>query len=144
MIGGNGNDVLDGKGGEDILVAGAGNDILDGGCKDGADDIVYGGDGNDLLFWGPTQDGSDVFFGGDGNDEITLDLADLSEKNIHDAYDNGTLDISLVDINGNPVQITDDMWSNGALNLPEGISGTITGPSGNVLTFTEVEVIKSI
>ncbi len=144
MIGGDGDDKMLGKGGEDILIGGDGDDTLDGGFRDGADDIAYGGAGNDAFNWGPTQDGSDVFIGGEGNDRIELDLFTLSEGNIQDAYNNGSIDISLTDASGNPVEITDDMWVNGTLQLPDGSSGTITGPSGDTLTFSDVEVIKTL
>ena len=144
MIGGDGDDKMVGKGGEDILIGGDGDDTLDGGYKDGADDIAYGGDGNDVFFWGPTKDGSDTFIGGEGNDTLKLDLKFQSENNIQDAFNNGTLDITLFDSSGNPVEITDDMWVNGSLQLPEGSSGTITGPEGDTLTFADVEVIKTL
>ena len=68
-----GNDVLDGGPGEDDLFGGDGSDGLSGG--DGADDldgengndVLRGGPGNDLLFGGP---GDDRLDGGDGNDEV--------------------------------------------------------------------------
>ena len=145
MVGGDGNDKLNGGGGEDFIVGGGGDDILDGGYKDGADDIAIGGEGNDTFLWGLTKDGSDTFIGGEGNDKIALDMQTVAENNIQDAFNNGTWDIQLMDANGNPVEITDDMWdSNGNLMLPSGSSGVITGPNGDTLTFSGVEVIKTM
>ena len=143
MFGGDGDDKMNGKSGEDTLIGGAGDDTMDGGYKDGADDFAYGGAGNDVFIWGAQKDGSDVFIGGEGDDGIRLDLKLVPENNIQDAYNNGTLDISLTDASGNPVEITDDMWENGVLQLPGGMSGTITGPEGDVLTFADVEYIKT-
>jgi Ca2+-binding RTX toxin-like protein len=144
IIGGDGDDKIVGKGGEDFIVGGDGDDTLDGGYKDGADDIVVGGAGDDTFYWGLTKDGSDTFIGGADNDKIELDLATVSENNIQDAYNNGTFDIQVTDSNGNPVEITDDMWVNGALVLPDEASGTITGPNGDTLTFSGVETIETL
>jgi VCBS repeat-containing protein len=71
MIGGRGDDHLQGLGGHDQLFGGAGNDRLDGGAGndvlDGGagDDQLIGGSGNDLLYGGS---GNDVFDAGSGND----------------------------------------------------------------------------
>ncbi len=143
LFGGEGDDKMIGKGGEDTLIGGAGDDTLDGGYKDGADDFAYGGAGNDVFIWGALKDGNDMFIGGEGDDGIKLDLKFVPEDNLQDAYNNGTLDISLTDASGNSVEITDAMWENGVLQLPGGMSGTITGPEGDVLTFSDVEYIKS-
>ena len=144
MFGGDGDDKMRGGGGEDTLIGGAGDDSMDGGYKDGADDMIVGGAGDDVFYWGPTMDGNDTFIGGEGNDRVELDLKTLSENNIQDAYNNGSIDISLFDASGNPVEITDGMWENGVLQLPGGMSGTITGPEGDVLTFSGVESIETL
>jgi Ca2+-binding RTX toxin-like protein len=144
IVGGDGNDKVTGKGGEDFIVGGDGNDTLDGGYKDHADDVAVGGEGNDTFFWGLDKDGSDTFIGGEGNDKIELDMATVAENNIQDAFNNGTWDIQLMDADGNPVQITDDMWDNGALMLPDEASGVITGPNGDTLTFIGVETISTL
>ena len=60
--GGEGNDLIRGGRGDDLLVGGAGHDLIWGG--DGAD-ILLGGDGNDLL-WG--DGGYNLLIGGDGRD----------------------------------------------------------------------------
>lgn len=76
----NNADMLEGRGGCDVLMGLLGNDVLDGG--DGADvmiggvenfdpdgfgnkDVIFGGAGNDTNLWAP-GDGSDAFIGGAG------------------------------------------------------------------------------
>jgi Ca2+-binding RTX toxin-like protein len=142
MSGGVGDDSVIGGAGADTISTGAGNDIIDGSVWEdgGADDVAYGGTGNDMYIWTPSGHGSDTFDGGEGYDRLTLDLGDTS---VHDAFNNGDIQISLTDADGNPVEITDSMWGyNGSLSLPEGVSGTITGPDGDVMTFTNVESIE--
>lgn len=74
IFGNFGNDFLLGGTGDDLVTGGFGNDYVDGGdgndrlFGDFGDDLVFGGNGNDLLDGGV---GSDVLFGGDGNDNIT-------------------------------------------------------------------------
>lgn len=71
--GGNGNDVLNGTGGEDSLSGGNGKDVLNGlGGHDllnggNADDVLNGGSGNDILIG---ENGNDVLNGGDGRDVL--------------------------------------------------------------------------
>lgn len=73
LIGGNGNDVLYGARGEDLLDGGDGNDLAFG--FDG-DDQIYGGAGRDLLSGGNGDDriwgglGTDVLYGQAGDDEL--------------------------------------------------------------------------
>jgi hypothetical protein len=76
-----GSDVVDGRGGRDRICGGAGNDVLVGG--DG-DDRLYGDIGKDLLIGGPLapfpapgeglpppgRDGNDVLVGGAGGDTL--------------------------------------------------------------------------
>ena len=66
LLGGDGNDKLDGGKGDDVLSAGKGDDRLDGGSgRDiliggiGADKLD-GGSGDDILVAGPTVDQSDT------------------------------------------------------------------------------------
>lgn len=72
IYGRNGNDTLDGGGGEDRLFGGNGNDSLAGGY---GDDALFGGAGNDSLDGGR---GSDLLMGGDGND-VLIARADAGE-----------------------------------------------------------------
>lgn len=64
IAGSEGNDRLEGSYGMDILDGGAGRDILFGGEDD---DTLDGGSGNDVLHG---DDGNDVIDGGSGNDTI--------------------------------------------------------------------------
>ena len=64
IVGTDGNDVLFGTNGDNVVTAGNGNDLVFGGT--GQIDVA-GGDGNDILFGG---DGSDRLFGGSGNDQV--------------------------------------------------------------------------
>ena len=65
FFGGNGNDTI---------VGGPGGDLLDG---EGGDDLIVGGEGSDSLVGGPGNDridgegGSDTVRGGDGNDTLS-------------------------------------------------------------------------
>ncbi|MCX8079325.1 MAG: hypothetical protein N3D76_11855 [Geminocystis sp.] len=73
LLGYAGNDIMDGGQGNDSLSGGVGNDWMEGG---GGDDIQKGGTGDDVLFgdegsdelWGGT--GEDWLGGGDGNDTL--------------------------------------------------------------------------
>ncbi len=60
-----GNDTVDGGGGDDIIYGGAGNDYLSGGA---GWDRIYGGAGDDVLSGGA---GGDKIKGGSGNDILT-------------------------------------------------------------------------
>ena len=62
--GGAGNDTINGLSGNDILCGGSGNDVIDGG---NGQDELYGGDDDDELYGG---NGKDVLEGGDGDDEL--------------------------------------------------------------------------
>jgi Ca2+-binding RTX toxin-like protein len=65
------SNVLDGRGGNDIILAGAGNDTLYGG--NGADYLV-GDTGNDLIVG---DEGNDIISSGTGTDQIQIDQAAL-------------------------------------------------------------------
>lgn len=141
LYGGGGNDKLYGDGGEDVLYGGSGNDTLSGGDGDGADDVAYGGSGDDKFYWGTSPDGSDTFDGGSGEDTIMLDFGDNGASSVQQAYDNGDITIVLTNEDGESIEITDDMWNEGQLSLPDGCFGVITGPTGETLTFRDVETI---
>lgn len=142
MLGTDGDDKLDGRGGDDFLSGGDGNDTIDGGWRDGADDVALGGDGDDMFTWGLTKDGSDTFIGGEGTDTLRLDLESAS-SHLRSVYEAGSFDIQLLDSDGHPLEITDDMWdAGGNLTLPPGTSGIITGATGETMTFSGVERIQ--
>ena len=65
IIGGSGNDTLEGAESDDIINGDAGNDSIFGG---GGDDTINGGDGNDTIDGGA---GDDTISGQSGNDIIT-------------------------------------------------------------------------
>uniref|UniRef100_UPI00333EE051 calcium-binding protein n=1 Tax=Sandarakinorhabdus sp. TaxID=1916663 RepID=UPI00333EE051 len=77
LVGGVGNDTIDGLGGNDFMLGKSGNDTLRGG---GGDDQINGGVGNDRLEGGDGADtlvddgGNDLILGGAGNDQITVGL----------------------------------------------------------------------
>ena len=62
LIGGEGNDTLQGGPQDDLIIGGAGDDTLYG---DKRQDLVFGGSGNDRIFG---EGGRDNLFGQDGND----------------------------------------------------------------------------
>lgn len=66
--GGNGNDILIGTPGDDVLFGGNGKDILTGGL---GNDVLTGGNGDDTLFGGL---GNDTLTGGNGSDLFKLAL----------------------------------------------------------------------
>lgn len=138
MVGTDGRDNLYGGGGDDVLSGGGGNDFLDGGNRDGADDILLGGDGNDAAFWEPSADGSDYFDGGDGTDAILLDLRGTGQSSLQAAFESGYLTITIA---GDPDYVP-SFNDAGKLILPEGATGQITGPTGETLTFTDVEKVQ--
>ncbi|MGB3518172.1 MAG: hypothetical protein WBA43_17065, partial [Elainellaceae cyanobacterium] len=73
LIGGTGNDLLNGgadsdrifgQAGNNTLIGGTGNDLLNGGADN---DRIFGQAGNDRIFGGS---GRDILLGGSGNDRI--------------------------------------------------------------------------
>jgi len=62
VLSADGNDILNGNGGNDTIYGGSGNDVLSGG--DG-NDVLYGGPGDDQLFGGI---GNNLMVGGPGDD----------------------------------------------------------------------------
>ncbi|MBM1219448.1 Hint domain-containing protein [Ponticoccus sp. SC2-23] len=80
IVAGDGNDIIEGQFGDDIIDAGAGDDIIYGGSGDDdieamtGNDTAYGGAGNDVIDdefdAGTDGSGNDLFYGGDGNDII--------------------------------------------------------------------------
>ncbi len=73
LRGGDGNDILVGGPGKDRLRGGAGDDLLEGGGGrdrlrgSGGNDVLEGGEGRDRLRGGP---GDDILRGGPGNDRL--------------------------------------------------------------------------
>lgn len=77
LVGGDGDDNLNGYTGNDTLFGGAGNDTLGGGK---GNDVVYGEAGNDTLRGAL---GDDLVYGGDGDDVLdeSNDVS-LTAKNV--------------------------------------------------------------
>lgn len=109
LVGGDGNDTVDGEAGDDIVFGGPGDDELRGGTgndhleSEGGDDRFFGEAGDDRIFGGA---GNDSLFGGSGNDELFGEGAD-------DLLDGGT---------GQNV-ITDDQGNNTIVSTPAPITG---------------------
>ncbi len=144
LYGGQEDDDLYGGDGSDLLLGGRGDDTLDGGWEDGSDDLAMGGEGDDTFIWGLSGDGNDTFEGGEGENRLELDLSSLDEEygNLRQAFEDKTFSIALTDADGDPVELTGDLWDDeGNLNLPEGVTGTITGPYGETLSFTNVKTV---
>ncbi|NES82851.1 MAG: calcium-binding protein [Moorea sp. SIO2B7] len=82
LLGLGGNDLLDGGAGNDILAGAAGEDLLDGRA---GNDLLSGGDGIDLLDGGQGNDtligdrGDDNINGGDGDDRLIWNNGDGSD-----------------------------------------------------------------
>ena len=83
ILGGAGNDVLQGGPGEDWIFGGTGNDVLSGGYDRQAEDLLFGGEGDDTFQLLPddlpfvigttkttTTTLTDRFDGGPGNDQV--------------------------------------------------------------------------
>lgn len=64
LVGGDGNDTLQGGPQDDLIIGGAGDDVLFG---DKRKDLILGGSGNDQIFG---EAGRDNLIGQDGNDAI--------------------------------------------------------------------------
>jgi RTX calcium-binding nonapeptide repeat (4 copies) len=80
-------DVIDGKGGDDVMIGllggdtmrgGNGDDVLVGGSEQFSQpnsDVLFGDNGDDVAIWRP-GDGSDVFIGGRGVDTLVMGAID--------------------------------------------------------------------
>ncbi|CAK9886915.1 MAG: Hemolysin, plasmid [Candidatus Erwinia impunctatus] len=89
-----GNDVLNGGKGDDILFGQGGNDTLNGGE---GNDILYGGAGNDVLIGGK---GDDILIGGAGADTFKWMAGDTGHDIIKDFNSNEGDKIDLSDLLG--------------------------------------------
>jgi hypothetical protein len=79
-----GNDILIGLLGSDVLHGGPANDILIGGTEQGVtpnSDIIFGDPGNDINIWAG-GDGSDAFIGGPGVDAQIFGTIDRDARNV--------------------------------------------------------------
>ncbi|KAA3650614.1 MAG: calcium-binding protein [Proteobacteria bacterium] len=101
LMGGDGNDTIDGNHGDDVLTGGSGNDNLHGGQ---GNDLLDGGDDNDFLNGG---DGDDTLNGGAGNDTL-FSTNGLNQLN-GDAGD----DVYVVALNNSPSESPDVISDSG-------------------------------
>jgi Ca2+-binding RTX toxin-like protein len=68
LDGGGGNDLILGGNGADVILAGGGSDVVHG--RQG-NDVIFLGGGADVAVWGP-GDGSDIIEGESGNDSLEV------------------------------------------------------------------------
>ena len=99
ILGGNGDDIIDGGEGNDLLLGGNGSDTMDGGSGNdllsggNGSDTLDGGEGNDFLDGGNGDDtldggeGSDIVLGGNGNDTFNYTVSENVDSS--DFYDGG-------------------------------------------------------
>ena len=115
IVGTPGNDVINSKGGRDIMHGRGGNDTLSGGAKgdflfgNAGDDTLNGDGGNDKLLGGTGADtlnggdGSDRLFGGRGADTLNGDAGnDIIRSHSDGSVDtidcgDGEADVAIVD-----------------------------------------------
>ncbi len=86
LSGGGGNDILNGRGGRDVILGGEGNDTLSGGW--GAD-LLLGGAGNDTLTGGQ---GADLLLGDAGSDTYVYNRGDGQDTIVDQAAQAGGTD----------------------------------------------------
>ena len=129
-----GNDLIDGRGGDDFLYGGDDNDTVFGGA--GAD-LIEGGAGNDALYGGA---GADTIDGGTGNESFTVGLGSDSYGDViaggENSGDNDVLDLTawgwaLTNIIYDPMNP-----ESGTVEFLDG-SGAVIGS----MTFTGIEQV---
>ena len=127
---------LIGAGGQDTLSGGGGNDTLDGGADD---DTLDGGDGDDILTGGA---GADSQTGGAGNDRFIIGSAADANGDViiggtgpDDTTDQDAIDLSALDPASYTITAVDDPNDSGAK------TGTVNFTTGEVLTFSGIEII---
>ncbi|MFZ9413270.1 MAG: calcium-binding protein, partial [Alphaproteobacteria bacterium] len=154
IIGGSGNDALQGDVANNVLAGGAGDDTLTDGL---GDDTLVGGSGDDRFFdW---EAGNDTMLGGDGADDFVfawqaLAGGALGTKTIDGGAGGPWTDrIDLQFLSGDPDPATSGDWTlvldTGSIvsqdaNLTEltaDASGSINFADGSVLAFTNIERI---
>ena len=127
---------LIGAGGQDTLSGGGGNDTLDGGADN---DTLDGGDGDDILTGGA---GADSQTGGAGNDTFIIGSAADANGDViiggtgpDDTTDQDAIDLSALDPASYTITAVDDPNDSGAK------TGTVNFTTGEVLTFSGIEII---
>gem|GEM_PF-486432 len=133
IIGGHGNDTINGQGGHDSIIGGDGNDSIIGGV---GNDSIIGGDGQDII----TGDaGNDSIDAGNGNDTIAggIDNDSISAGNGKDSL-NGDSGNDTLNGDGGADTVSGDDDDDSILGGESGDSllggagnDTINGQSGN-------------
>ncbi len=137
IYGTNGDDVIVGLGGNDIIHGGNGNDVI---CGDAGNDTLDGGNGNDTLLGGV---GNDTLDGGNGDDTLSggYGIDALAGGNGDDSLNGGSGNDTLNGANGNDVltgEAGNDILigGNGDDTLTGGSGNdTLTGDNGNDILF---------
>ncbi|AQS38240.1 VCBS repeat-containing protein [Shewanella psychrophila] len=119
LTGGDGNNILFGQGGDDQLLGGNGNDLMYGGDDNdelvggSGDDQMHGGEGNDTFIWNTDSINgeSDTVLDFDAVEDV-LDLSDLLSGETDNALD--LVDYLSFDVSGGDTIITIDLDGNGA------------------------------
>ncbi|MNO81284.1 Poly(beta-D-mannuronate) C5 epimerase 5 [compost metagenome] len=125
VLGGEGNDKLNGLAGDDLLDGGAGNDVLDGGT--GSDKLI-GGLGNDTYYVDNTGDVVSETSGNGGIDTVISSVSRILGSNQENLTLSGT-----AAINGTGNSLTNTLKGNSAANVLNGGVGadTMIGGLGN-------------
>jgi Ca2+-binding RTX toxin-like protein len=119
LVGGEGDDTVNGQDGDDVVFGGPGDDELRGGGGDdhleseGGADQFFGEGGDDRIFGGA---GNDSLFGGPGDDELFGEEAD-------DLLDGGSGTNTIVDDQGNNTITTSADFISGFQTIADGVGG---------------------
>ena len=115
-----GNDILHGGAGDDLLFGMGGSDALYG---DAGNDVLFGGSGNDYLDGGA---GADTIYGGTGNDIIVYDA--------NDVLVNGGSGIDIMVSNQSDLTLDTLLGGGGGKPVVQGVEALITGEDALSLT----------
>ncbi len=129
LDGGEGNDLLVGSDGDDVLRGGAGNDTLIGGP---GNDVVLGQSDDDTLVWNH-GDGSDLLEGGTGNDTVQVNGSNtegddifVNPNGIRVALQRTNLDAFTLDIGTTETLEVNTLDGNDTVTGSTGLAGLIT------------------
>jgi Ca2+-binding RTX toxin-like protein len=135
IVGGSGNDTLDGQGGSDMLEGGSGNDSLTGGA---GSDLLLGGNGTDTAIFAGDQIGYEITYNAETGNFI---VTDVNAANGDDGVDTLT-QVEKLQFNGQTVTLTGpvEAWESVILVPKNGTAaGTLTGKGSNLTYQVEDE-----
>jgi Ca2+-binding RTX toxin-like protein len=124
------DDIIYGRGGDDIIGGLGGNDIVYG---EGGSDFLFGGNGNDIVYGGDGDDaiviegGNDIIDGGEGNDEVSLADNSTPSDTSFWPVGNATIeggagfDVVRVRIIGNLSMVDEFLWFGGGVQRISGV-----------------------